>query len=96
MRAARRASIRKIKTRCFKIERGEIIRRFGMNGEGCQWPLPAQQRDWKTREPRCIRARFGQHIIIARHQRNTQAGFYLPRLKAARLHRKPIRAAPGG
>ena len=67
-----------------------------MNGEGRQGPLPTQQCDWKARKPRCIRARFGQHIIIARHQRNTQARFYLARLKAARLHRKPIGATPGG
>ena len=67
-----------------------------MNGEGRQGPLPAQQRDWKTRKPRCIRARFSQHIIIARHKCNTQAGFHLARMKTARLHRQPISAAPGG
>ena len=96
MRAACRAAIRKIKTRRFKIERGEVIRRFSMNGEGREWPLPAQQCHRKTHKPRCIRARFGQHIIIACHQRHAQAGFDLPGMKAARLHRQAIRAAPGG
>ena len=58
--------------------------------------MPAQQCHRKARKPRCIRARFGQYIIIACHQRHAQARFYLARLKAARLHRKPIGAAPGG
>ena len=96
MRTACRAAIRKIETRRFKIERGEVIRRFGMNSEGRERPLPTQQCDWKTRKPRFIRARFRQHIIIARHQRHAQPGFHLARMKAARLHRQPIGTAPGG
>ena len=90
------AAVGQVEAGGFEVQRHEIIAAQGVDGSRRDGALAAQQRRVEARHAIRIGLNLGQDLVVGGNQRQARTRRDAARLQAARLHRQPGRAAPGG